>query len=92
MDKVAFRTSRLESKFANFTTHIDEIIHWMETKPIFVLDSEWLKMTVLFDKNNKKQIAQLEPNPWLTMESNKDEEKVRIFGSYTIYQSLLFLC
>ena len=30
VDKVAFRTSRLESKFANFTTHIDEIIHWMK--------------------------------------------------------------
>ena len=30
VDKVALRTFRLESKFANFTTHIDEIIHWME--------------------------------------------------------------
>ena len=30
VDKVAFRTSRLESKFANFTTHVDEIIHWMK--------------------------------------------------------------
>ena len=26
-DNVAFRTSRLESKFANFTARIDEIIH-----------------------------------------------------------------
>ena len=29
-DNVAFRTSRLESKFANFTTHVDEILHWMK--------------------------------------------------------------
>ena len=30
VDKVAFRTSRLESKFANFTTRVDNIIHWIK--------------------------------------------------------------
>ena len=63
-----------------------------KTKPIFVLDSEWLKMTVLFDKNNKKQNTQDEPNPWITLESNKNDEEVRIFGSYTILVNSIFIC
>lgn len=63
-----------------------------KTKPIFVLESEWLKMTVLFDKNKKKLVSQEEPNPWITMESNKNDEEVRIFGSYTILVNSIFLC
>ena len=63
-----------------------------KTTPIFVLDSEWLKMTVLFDKNNKKKFNQGEPNPWLSMESNKNDEEVRIFGSYTILVNSVFIC
>ena len=30
VNKVTFRTSRLESKFANFTTRVDNIIHWIK--------------------------------------------------------------
>ena len=48
-------------------------------------------MTVAFDKDNKKVVNQEEPNPWLTMESNKNEE-VRIFGSYTILVNSIFIC
>jgi hypothetical protein len=63
-----------------------------KTKPIFVLESEWLKMTVLFDKSKKKLVSQEEPNPWITMESNKNDEEVRIFGSYTILVNSIFIC
>jgi hypothetical protein len=49
-------------------------------------------MTVLFDKNKKKLVSQDEPNPWITMESNKNDEEVRIFGSYTILVNSIFLC
>ena len=31
VDKISYRTSRLESKFTNFTTKIDLILHWMRT-------------------------------------------------------------
>ena len=62
-----------------------------KTKPIFVMDSEWLKMTVAFDTNNKKILNQDNPNPWLTMISDKNEE-VRIFGSYTILVNSIFIC
>jgi hypothetical protein len=30
VDKISYRTSRLESKFTNFTTKIDLILHWMQ--------------------------------------------------------------
>ena len=63
-----------------------------KTKPIFVLESEWLKMTVLFDKDTRKQSSQNEPNPWVSMESNKDDDEVRIFGSYTILVNSVFIC
>ena len=62
-----------------------------KTKPIFVLESEWLKMTLLFDKNNKKLVSQEEPNPWLTMESDESDKEVRIFGSYTILVNSVFI-
>ena len=62
-----------------------------KTKPIFVLDSEWLKMTVAFDNNKKKVRNQGDPNPWLTMIADKKEE-VRIFGSYTILVNSIFIC
>lgn len=61
-----------------------------KTKPLFVMDSEWLKMTIAFDKTNKKHSSHNEPNPWLAMESNNDEE-VRIFGSYTILVNSIFM-
>ena len=50
-----------------------------------------VKMTILFDKNNKELVSQEEPNPWLTMESNKNDEEVRIFGSYTILVNSIFI-
>ena len=31
VDKISYRTSRLESKFANFPTEIDLVLHWMKT-------------------------------------------------------------
>ena len=49
-------------------------------------------MTILFDKYNKKQNTQDEPNPWITMESSKSDEEVRIFGSYTILVNSIFIC
>ena len=54
------------------------------TLPIFVLTNEWIKVTVAFDKAEKKQTA-IEPNPWKKIEnlSNQDKE-IKLFGSHTI--------
>ena len=32
VEKISYRTSRLESEFTNFTTHIDSILHMMKTE------------------------------------------------------------
>ena len=32
VEKISYRTSRLESEFTNFTTHIDLILHMMKTE------------------------------------------------------------
>ena len=61
-----------------------------KTKPIFVMDTEWLKMTVAFDNNNKKVLPQGDPNPWMTMEADRKDE-VRIFGSHTILVNSVFV-
>ena len=59
-------------------------------KPIFVFDTEWLKMTVAFDQNNKKVPPPSEPNPWMT--TNPDHnEGVRLFGSHTILINSVFM-
>ena len=59
-------------------------------KPIFVFDTEWLKMTVAFDQNNKKVPPPGEPNPWMT--TNPDHnEGVRLFGSHTILINSVFM-
>ena len=62
-----------------------------QTKPIFVMDSEWLKMTVAFDTKKNKILNQENPDPWLSIISDKNEE-VRIFGSYTILVNSIFIC
>ena len=62
-----------------------------QTKPIFVMDSEWLKMTVAFDTKKNRILNQENPNPWLSIISDKNEE-VRIFGSYTILVNSIFIC
>ena len=61
-----------------------------KTKPIFVLDTEWVKVTVAFDQNNRKVTTQNEPNPWLTMNPNQDNG-VRLFGSHTILVNSIFI-
>ena len=61
-----------------------------KTKPIFVFDSEWVKVTVAFDQNNKKVTTHDEPNPWLTMNPNQDIG-VRLFGSHTILVNSIFI-
>ena len=61
-----------------------------KTKPIFVMDTEWLKMTVAFENNNKKVLPQGDPNPWMTIEADRKDE-VRIFGSHTILVNSIFV-
>ena len=61
-----------------------------KTKPIFVFDSEWVKVTVAIDQNNKKVTTHDEPNPWLTMNPNQDNG-VRLFGSHTILVNSIFI-
>ena len=61
-----------------------------KTKPIFVLDTEWLKMTIAFDNSKKKTLSQEDPNPWITMEADRNDE-VRIFGSHTILVNSVFV-
>ena len=45
-----------------------------QTKPIFVFDSKWVKVSVAFDQNNKKVTTPSEPNPWMTINPNHDED------------------
>ena len=61
-----------------------------KTKPIFVFDSEWVKVTVAFDQNNKKITTPEEPNPWMTINPNQDKG-VRLFGSHTILVNSIFI-
>jgi hypothetical protein len=64
-----------------------------KTLPIFILTNEWIKITIAFDKAEKKQNA-IEPNPWKKIEhlSNQKEE-VKLFGSHTIlvHSIMMFL-
>ena len=65
----------------------------MSTLPIFILTNEWIKITIAFDKAEKKQNA-IEPNPWKKLKhlSNQKEE-VKLFGSHTIlvHSIMMFL-
>ena len=61
-----------------------------KTKPIFVFDSEWVKVTVAFDQNNKKITTPEETNPWMTINSNQDKG-VRLFGLHTILVNSIFI-
>jgi hypothetical protein len=55
------------------------------TQPIFVLNNEWIKVTVEFDKRKQKKQTTIEPNPWKNNNklSNQDQE-IKLFGTHTI--------
>ena len=61
-----------------------------KTKPNFIFDTEWVKVTVAFDQNNKKVTTPDEPNPWMTINPNQDEG-VCLFGSHTILVNSIFM-
>ena len=62
---------------------VSTLVH--QIKPIFVLDSEWIKVKVKFDNRKKDVLNQQEPNPWQNMDIiSNHEEEVRLFGSHTI--------
>jgi hypothetical protein len=56
-----------------------------KTSAVSVLDNEWLKVTVKFDKKSKKE-QDKDPNPWnrIDIETNSEDDKVELFGSHTI--------
>jgi hypothetical protein len=56
-----------------------------KTSTVSVLDNEWLKVTVKFDKKSKKE-QDKDPNPWnrIGFEANSEDEEVKLFGSHTI--------
>jgi hypothetical protein len=55
------------------------------TQPIFVLNNEWIKVTVEFDNKKQKKQTAIEPNPWKNNDklSNQDQE-IKLFGTHTI--------
>ena len=62
---------------------ISTLVH--QTKPIILLDSEWIKVEVAFDKGIRNKLSQEEPNPWHNIDIiSNHEEEVRLFGSHTV--------
>ena len=57
----------------------------LQTKPVFVIDTEWIKVAVAFDNRKNDELDQKEPNPWKNIDiiSNHHKE-VRLFGSHTV--------
>jgi len=65
------------------TSEISTLVH--QTKPIFVFESDWLKVVVAFDNRKTNQLIQEEPNPWQNIDIiSNHEEEVRLFGSHTV--------
>jgi hypothetical protein len=65
------------------TSEVSTLVH--QTKPVFVLESDWLKVVVAFDNRKNDQLLPDEPNPWQHIDIiSNHEEEVRLFGSHTV--------
>ena len=64
-------------------SEVSTLIH--QPKPVFILDSEWIKVEVAFNNRKHNRFNPEEPNPWQHVDiiSNYEEE-VRVFGSHTV--------
>ena len=65
------------------TSEVSTLIH--QTKPVFILTSEWIKVIVAFDNRKNDKRLPDEPDPWKHIDIiSNHEEEVRLFGSHTV--------
>ena len=57
-----------------------------KTIPIFVMENDWIKVTVAFAKGKVQDQANKEPNPWKNDVMIPDQNvDIKIFGSHTVH-------
>ena len=88
ISKCTITTPRFTLKPKSPESQKSTLVH--QTKPIFVLNSEWVKVTVAFDQDNKKVMSPEAPNPWMTINPSPDTG-VRLFGSHTVLVNSVFI-